>query len=132
MPERPLDPSTADLNTSSEALEAGLAAAFGPEPVPVSPSILQMLAASLPAVPRVQLRDLDGASPLPAAVVSAGRYQLLGEIARGGMGAVLRGRDPDLGRDIAVKVLLENHQARPELLQRFIEEAQIAGQLQHP
>jgi serine/threonine-protein kinase len=57
---------------------------------------------------------------------------LHGEIARGGMGAVLKGRDTELGRDIAVKVLLETHQGRTELVQRFIEEAQIAGQLQHP
>ncbi len=48
------------------------------------------------------------------------------------MGAVLKGRDPDLGRELAVKVLLEAHQFSPELVRRFIEEAQIAGQLQHP
>jgi serine/threonine-protein kinase len=48
------------------------------------------------------------------------------------MGAVLKGRDPDLGRDLAVKVLLDAHRKRPELVRRFIEEAQIAGQLQHP
>jgi serine/threonine-protein kinase len=60
------------------------------------------------------------------------RLKLHGEIARGGMGAVLRGFDADLGREIAVKVLLESHQARLEQLQRFIEEAQIGGQLQHP
>ncbi len=55
-----------------------------------------------------------------------------GEIARGGMGAVLKGRDPDLGRDLAVKVLLEAHKDKPDLARRFLEEAQIAGQLQHP
>src|SRR5262249_35337964 len=49
-----------------------------------------------------------------------------------GMGAILKGRDTDLGRDIAIKVLLETHRGRPELVQRFVEEAQIAGQLQHP
>jgi serine/threonine-protein kinase len=48
------------------------------------------------------------------------------------MGAVLRGRDTELGREIAVKVLLETHAGRTELVQRFVEEAQIAGQLQHP
>ena len=48
------------------------------------------------------------------------------------MGAVLKGRDPDLGRDLAVKVLLEQHRDRPELVRRFVEEAQIGGQLQHP
>src|SRR5262249_41970526 len=53
-------------------------------------------------------------------------------VARGGMGAVLRARDPDLGRDLALKVLLERHRDRPELVKRFLEEAQIGGQLQHP
>jgi tetratricopeptide (TPR) repeat protein len=48
------------------------------------------------------------------------------------MGAVWRGRDTDLGRDLAVKVLLEEHRDQPSLIHRFIEEAQIGGQLQHP
>ncbi len=45
---------------------------------------------------------------------------------------MLRGRDVDLGRDLAVKVLLDRHANRPDVAQRFIEEAQIGGQLQHP
>jgi serine/threonine-protein kinase len=48
------------------------------------------------------------------------------------MGCVLRGHDPDLGRDLAVKLLLPDHQHDRALLSRFREEAQIAGQLQHP
>jgi serine/threonine-protein kinase len=48
------------------------------------------------------------------------------------MGAVLRGRDVRLGRDLAVKVLLEKHAHKPEVVQRFIEEAEICGQLEHP
>jgi serine/threonine-protein kinase len=48
------------------------------------------------------------------------------------MGVVLKGRDVDLGRDVAVKVLLERHRDSPEMIHRFVEEAQIAGQLQHP
>ncbi len=92
-------------------------------------------------VPRVLLRDgsTDGARPalpcsetMPAEAGDAGRYQLLGEIARGGMGIVLKGRDVDVGRDVAVKVLLEKHRENPEMVRRFVEEAQIAGQLQHP
>ncbi len=61
-----------------------------------------------------------------------GRYQLQGEIARGGMGAILRGRDVDLGRELAIKVLLESHRGDSDVVRRFIEEAQIGGQLQHP
>ena len=69
---------------------------------------------------------------IPAPADRPARVQMLGEIARGGMGAILKGRDPDLGRDLAVKVLLDAHRDRPELVRRFVEEAQIAGQLQHP
>ena len=69
---------------------------------------------------------------MPPKSETGDRYQLFGEIARGGMGAVLRGRDVDLGRDLAVKVLLEKHANRPEVARRFVEEAQIGGQLQHP
>lgn len=60
------------------------------------------------------------------------KYQLQGEIARGGMGAILLGRDIDLGRELAVKVLLDEHTDKPTIIHRFIEEAQIGGQLQHP
>ena len=60
------------------------------------------------------------------------RYTLLGEIARGGMGAILKGRDSDLGRDLAIKILLDAHKDDPAVVLRFIEEAQIGGQLQHP
>ncbi len=48
------------------------------------------------------------------------------------MGAVLRGRDPDLGRDVAVKVLRDDLRDDADMVRRFVEEAQIGGQLQHP
>jgi len=63
---------------------------------------------------------------------AAGRYQVLGEIARGGMGIVLKARDTDLGRDLALKVLLDRHRDDQDVIRRFVEEAQIGGQLQHP
>jgi hypothetical protein len=70
-----------------------------------------------------------GAPPLPA---PADRYLLGEEIGRGGMGAVLRARDPHLGRELAVKVLKGDGHDHPELLRRFVEEAQVCSQLQHP
>jgi serine/threonine protein kinase len=115
--ERPDQDRSDPFSPSDEALEAGLAAGFGLPPA----SVVEALAT-----------DPPGAGERPADLGPAGKYQLLEEIARGGMGAVLKGRDVDLGRDVAVKVLLEQHAGRTELLQRFAEEAQIAGQLQHP
>jgi serine/threonine-protein kinase len=62
----------------------------------------------------------------------AGRFRLLGEIARGGMGAVLRAHDPEMDRVLAVKVVLPQHKDDPSLTRRFLGEARLAGQLQHP
>ncbi|MCZ6572437.1 MAG: serine/threonine-protein kinase, partial [Planctomycetota bacterium] len=61
-----------------------------------------------------------------------GHYQIIGEIARGGVGVIFKGRDVDLGRDVAMKVLLEVHKGNQDLIQRFVEEAQIGAQMQHP
>jgi tetratricopeptide (TPR) repeat protein len=138
----PHDPNrTADVpSTPADSLDAGLAAGFG-RPADGPGSVLAALRDSLGPLRPVLLREAEGESAhvvkpksdaMPAPEETGTRYQLSGEIARGGMGAVLRGRDVDLGRDLAVKVLLEKHADRPEVVRRFIEEAQIGGQLQHP
>ena len=110
--------------------------------VDVHPSgrgVLETLGVSVGPVPHVLLRDTDGGPEPPLHRPSGGndpgsgtRYRIDGEIARGGMGAVLRGRDPDLGRDVALKVLREDFRENAEMVRRFVEEAQIGGQLQHP
>jgi predicted ribosomally synthesized peptide with SipW-like signal peptide len=71
----------------------------------------------------------DTPLPLPQ---RAGRYHLMGELARGGMGAVLRAYDPDLRRPLAIKVMLAEQLSHAGAEQRFLEEAQVTGQLQHP
>jgi serine/threonine-protein kinase len=122
-------PDTVNEPANDPLLDAALSAAFGPD----EKSGTQICPLSLRDPP-----DEDFGPPVkpnssehPASGV-AGHNQLFGEIARGGMGAILRGRDPRLGRELAVKVLLEAHRDKPELVQRFLEEAQIGGQLQHP
>src|SRR5262245_47103511 len=70
------------------------------------------------------------------------RYEIESEVARGGMGAILRVRDVDLRRVLAMKVVLnrgdvadaspEATRARTRLLGRFLDEAQVTGQLDHP
>jgi tetratricopeptide (TPR) repeat protein len=77
------------------------------------------------------LGEVAPAAP-DALPVAAGRYLLISAIGQGGMGAVWRAHDPDLKRPLAVKVMLGQHRDRPDLEARFLEEAQITGQLQHP
>jgi WD40 repeat protein/tetratricopeptide (TPR) repeat protein len=61
-----------------------------------------------------------------------GRYVLHEEIARGGMGVIYRATDTTLDREVAVKVLRERLDASAGAARRFVDEARIAGQLQHP
>jgi len=76
--------------------------------------------------------SVRAARPKAERVEPGKRLIFLREIARGGMGIVHRVHDTVLGRDLALKVLRERHRDRPEMIDRFVEEARIAGQLQHP
>src|SRR5437870_1159105 len=73
----------------------------------------------------------EGTAPLPPEVLP-GRYSLEGEVARGGMGLIVRVHDRTLDRTLALKVLHEKFQDRADMVQRFLHEAHVAGQLQHP
>ncbi|MEZ6014937.1 MAG: bifunctional serine/threonine-protein kinase/formylglycine-generating enzyme family protein [Planctomycetota bacterium] len=59
------------------------------------------------------------------------RYEHTLEIGRGGVGVVMRARDRDLGRDVAMKVL-SSDELMPEQVERLLDEARITGQLDHP
>ncbi len=60
------------------------------------------------------------------------RYHIEGEIARGGMGVVVRAYDPDFERKLALKILLPSNSEDDSREERFLEEAKITGQLEHP
>lgn len=136
---------TIDRRDSEAALDAGLAIAFARKSEmsdAAGISVLKSLRDMVPGLGHLRLRDplgeteppvqRPGTLEMPLARNPAARYQFQGEIARGGMGAVLKGHDVDLGRDVAVKVLLDAHRDKPQLFHRFVEEVQISGQLQHP
>ncbi len=129
----------ASSSRGGELLDKGLAAAFGGDGRTTQPSVLKRLEERTQSKLGVQLES-QGPEAAPVRVTEevkalrdpTGRYQLLGEIGRGGMGVVYKGRDQDLGRDVAMKVLKDEYAARADVLARFVEEAQIGGQLQHP
>ncbi len=73
--------------------------------------------------------DLRAVSLSRFGSVERERYEILGELARGGLGRVYRARDPRTGRIVALKEVL-----RPsaDLLVRFAREALVTANLQHP
>ena len=68
-------------------------------------------------------------APLPERI---GRYRVEALVGRGGIGLVLRVHDPELDRRVALKVLHEHLASDSEMVRRFVDEAKIAGALEHP
>jgi tetratricopeptide (TPR) repeat protein len=67
-----------------------------------------------------------------AATAVSGRYQIVGELGRGGMGIVYKAQDTVLDRPVAFKVLPDALKDNPEALKNFLREAKSAAKLNHP
>jgi serine/threonine protein kinase len=65
-----------------------------------------------------------------------GKYKITGELGKGAMGIVYKGVDPDINREVAIKVIrfdmVSDDSDKEEAAKRFIREAQSAGNLAHP
>ncbi|MAB78742.1 MAG: hypothetical protein CMJ89_05245 [Planctomycetes bacterium] len=111
--------------------------------VPEDPRLTQARVAARQALEEEGSAELDAGSKaildrVGTRTSSSARYTLGGEVGRGGMGAVLEVWDVDLQRKLAMKVVLEQDHpgsvstANSMAVARFLEEAQVTGQLDHP
>ena len=77
-------------------------------------------------------RRADVRPPEPDLPAAIGPYPVSGLLGRGGTSYVYRGRDPELGRDLAIKVIDQRYDPDSALGKRFLDEARICSQLSHP
>lgn len=72
------------------------------------------------------------AQTLASSTGQSGRYQVVGELGRGGMGIVYKAQDTVLDRIVAFKVLPDSFQENPQAVTNFLREAKAAAKLNHP
>jgi tRNA A-37 threonylcarbamoyl transferase component Bud32 len=92
---------------------------------------------SLRDLRRTQQQSVGGVTrahvaPQAGAGGAESRYEILGELGRGGMGVVYQARDRRLGRVVALKQLPDNLRENPTAVQLFLREARAAAALNHP
>ena len=75
---------------------------------------------------------LDAVAPDERVAPSGSRYQIREVLGIGGMGEVRLCRDEAIGRDVALKTLIDPSQASAQAQRRFLREARVQGQLEHP
>jgi serine/threonine-protein kinase len=110
-------PDLADLFDCLDSLDG-----IAPEVAPCAPPTVDLFGESPDAAPAIESADL----PRPF-----GKYVLLEEAGRGGMGVVFRAHQPELDRVVAVKMILSSHLASREQVHRFYSEARAAARLQN-
>src|SRR5437868_5333379 len=106
-----------------------------PAPPSTSPPFAADVAATMPLIPVPP----PATPPPPIASITTppripgeryiGKYRVKGELGRGGMGAVYLAEQPGLGREVAIKELLQT--ADPVSLRRFLQEAQVMARTSH-
>jgi len=98
-------------------------------PPPDAAATMRLIPVPPPATPPPPIASITTPPRIPGERY-IGKYRVKGELGRGGMGAVYLAEQPGLGREVAIKELLQA--ADPVALRRFLQEAQVMARTSHP
>lgn len=98
-----------------------------PDPITVH----QVVVPGLPeSYPPLRMGELPPAVPVSGGGLPG--YELRGVVGAGVYGAVHRGYQPSVGREVAIKIIRSEYANHPEFIRRFEIEAQLVAKLEHP
>lgn len=117
----------------SGSAEEAAGSAFDDYMDKVISSIVEIQVGDSPSAAASQVESVAFESLAPfAAPERIGRYPVSEMLGQGGIGVILRAHDPELGRELAVKLLRPEHADDAVLKAKFVDEARLCSSLQHP
>jgi serine/threonine protein kinase len=121
---------TASENLAEETTPAAVSSTQAPSVSDVA-ATMRLIPVPPPSTPPPPIPVLI-TPPAPAGERFIGKYRVKSELGRGGMGAVYLAEQPGLGREVAIKELIQSAAADPVALKRFLQEAQVMARTSHP
>src|ERR1700680_4559046 len=106
-----------------------------PPPAPYVSDVsatMRLIPVPPPSAPPPPIPVMVATPPPMAGERFIGKYRVKGELGRGGMGAVCLAEQPGLGREVAIKELIQSAATDPVALKRFLQEAQVMARTSHP
>jgi serine/threonine protein kinase/tetratricopeptide (TPR) repeat protein len=123
-------PTLLDAGKAIPASEALTSLPTSPrQPPPASDAPTQLDVRSSPVPPPGPLSSYGQIAVLIPGMILGGRYEILQTIGEGGMGAVYKAQDRELGRTVALKVIRPELASNPDILQRFKQEILLASKV---
>src|SRR5438067_1839981 len=101
----------------------------GQQPTDETAATMRLIPVPPPTTPPPSIASITTPPQVPGERY-IGKYRVRGELGRGGMGTVYLAEQPGLGREVAIKELIQS--ADPMALRRFLQEAQVMARTSHP